>query len=46
VPGHAGVEGHERADELAKIGSEHPVCGPDPLILPRTGTFGAGSETK
>lgn len=32
VPGHSGVEGNERADELAKIGSSTQACGPEPQI--------------
>jgi hypothetical protein len=32
VPGHSGVEGNERADELARLGSSATVCGSEPYI--------------
>ena len=32
VPGHSNVEGNERADELARIGSEISFCGPKPTL--------------
>lgn len=32
VPGHSGVEGNERADELANLGSASPPHGPEPII--------------
>jgi len=32
VPGHSGVEGNERADELARLGSASTVYGPEPFI--------------
>jgi ribonuclease HI len=30
VPGHEGIEGHEVAEKLAKLGSECPFIGPEP----------------
>lgn len=32
VPGHSGVEGNERADELARLGSVSEACGPEPFL--------------
>jgi hypothetical protein len=30
VPGHKGTEGNETADQLARLGSECPLIGPEP----------------
>jgi ribonuclease HI len=30
VPGHERIDGNERADQLAKLGSERPFTGPEP----------------
>jgi ribonuclease HI len=30
VPGHEGIESNETADQLAKLGSECPLIGPEP----------------
>jgi hypothetical protein len=30
VPGHEGIDGNETADQLDKLGSEHPFIGPEP----------------
>jgi hypothetical protein len=30
VPGHEGIVGYEMADQLARIGSEHPITWPEP----------------
>lgn len=32
VPGHSGIEGNEKADELARLGSAASVFGPEPQI--------------
>jgi hypothetical protein len=37
VPGHSGVEGNGKVDELARMGSDSQFCGPEPcLALPTT----------
>jgi hypothetical protein len=37
VSGYCGVEGNEKADELARMGSDSQFCGPEPcLALPTT----------
>jgi hypothetical protein len=30
VPGHENIVGNEKADQLARTGSEHPFIGPEP----------------
>jgi hypothetical protein len=30
VPGHEGISGNEKGDQLARTGSEHPFIGPEP----------------
>ena len=32
VPGHSGVDGNEKADELARAGSDSEFIGPEPAI--------------
>jgi hypothetical protein len=37
VPGRGGIAGNETADLLARIGSEHPITGPEPACGISTG---------
>jgi hypothetical protein len=37
MPGHEGIVGNETADQLARIGSEHPFTGPEPACIISTG---------
>jgi hypothetical protein len=32
VPGHTGIDGNEKADQLARQGSSHPFIGPEPAL--------------
>lgn len=32
VPGHSGIDGNEKADELARAGSSTTPCGPEPIL--------------
>jgi len=33
VPGHTGLDGDERADELVSQGSSHAIIGPEPMLV-------------
>jgi len=33
VPGHMGIDGDERADELVRQGSSHALIGPEPVLV-------------
>jgi hypothetical protein len=42
VPGHEGIAGNEIADQLARLGSEHPFTGPEPACGFSTGAAKGG----
>lgn len=40
VPGHSNIEGNEKADELARLGSNSPFVGPLPIVpVPLSGLY-------
>jgi ribonuclease HI len=46
VPGYRGVEGNEKADQLAKLGADEPLLGPETFcgITKKTARRPQGSE--
>ena len=44
IPGHMGFDGNEKADELARKGTENTFCGPEPCVALTKDTINAALE--
>ena len=46
VPGHAGIQGNEKADELVKLGTNLPLTGPQPAVGINESSINKGNITE